>query len=107
MAFQTHKSYSPVLLCPIYNAGKSLLETEAHKTKVPKAAAQEALILNGFEMDGLKIIVLISDPTRKKNRSDAGARELRVTGVIKTVTKAELEKLFSPVSHLQYIGFFA
>jgi squamous cell carcinoma antigen recognized by T-cells 3 len=67
---------------------------------VPKAAAQEALILNGFEMDGLKLTVLISDPTRKKNRSDAGARELRVTGVVKTVTKAELEKLFSPVSHL-------
>jgi hypothetical protein len=51
--------------------------------------------------------VLISDPTRKKNRSDAGARELRVTGVIKAVTKAELEKLFSPVSHLQYIGISA
>lgn len=61
------------------------------------AAAQEALTLNGVELEpGLKLTVLISDPTRKKVRTDAGARELRVTGVVKSVTKAELEKLFSP-----------
>jgi squamous cell carcinoma antigen recognized by T-cells 3 len=45
---------------------------------------------------GMKISVLISDPTRTKERSDAGARELRITGVVKSVTKTDLEKLFSP-----------
>lgn len=40
--------------------------------------------------------VAISDPTRKKERTDAGDRELRVTGIVKSVTKADLEKLFAP-----------
>jgi len=58
-----------------------------------------------MDMDGLKLTVLISDPMRKKTRSDAGARELRVTGVVKSVTKAELEKLFSPVGNLPTVFF--
>ncbi|CAG8691825.1 1626_t:CDS:2, partial [Acaulospora colombiana] len=64
-----------------------------------QAAAQAALYLNGFEMEaGMKLTVLVSDPTRKKQRTDAGARELRVTGIVKSVTKADLEKLFGEVS---------
>jgi hypothetical protein len=46
----------------------------------------------------MKLTVLVSDPTRKKERTDAGARELRVTGIVKSVTKADLEKLFGEVS---------
>lgn len=42
--------------------------------------------------------VYISDPARKKVRTDAGAKEIRVTGVAKAVTKADLENLFSKVN---------
>lgn len=68
------------------------------------AAARDALYLDGFEVEpGLKLSVLVSDPTRKKERTDTGARELRVTGVVKTVTKADLEKLFVPYGPLKDI----
>lgn len=60
------------------------------------SAAQAALSLAGRETEpGLRLVVLVSDPARKQQRTDAGARELRVTGVVKSVTKADLEKLFS------------
>ncbi|KAG9056261.1 Splicing factor [Serendipita sp. 407] len=65
-------------------------------------AAQAALRLHGHETEpDMKMTVLISDPTRKKERTDAAARELRVTGVVKSVTKAELENLFSPYGTLK------
>ena len=42
--------------------------------------------------------VHISDPGRKKERTDAGSKEIRVTGVAKSVKKSDLESLFSKVS---------
>ena len=42
--------------------------------------------------------VYISDPARKKERTDAGPKEIRVTGVAKSVTKADLEDLFAKVN---------
>ncbi|PVF92511.1 hypothetical protein CPB86DRAFT_769315 [Serendipita vermifera] len=68
------------------------------------AAAHAALYLNGFEMEpGMKLSVLVSDPTRKKQRTDTGARELRVTGIVKSVTKPDLEKLFGEHGELKDI----
>jgi hypothetical protein len=59
--------------------------------------------LNGFEVDpGMRMRVLISDPTKKNERTDAGARELRVTGIARSVQKEELEALFSLVSVLSW-----
>ena len=42
--------------------------------------------------------VYISDPARKKERTDAGSKEIRVTGVVKSVTKVDLEDLFAKVN---------
>ena len=42
--------------------------------------------------------VYLSDPARKKERTDAGSKEIRVTGVAKSVTKADLENLFAKVN---------
>ena len=55
--------------------------------------------LNGLETEpGLAMNVYISDPGRKKERTDAGSKELRVTGVAKSVKKTDLESLFSKVN---------
>lgn len=42
--------------------------------------------------------VYISDPGRKKERTDAGSKEIRVTGVAKSVKKTDLESLFAKVN---------
>lgn len=42
--------------------------------------------------------VYISDPMRKKERTDAGSKEIRVTGVAKSVTKVDLENFFAKVN---------
>jgi len=42
--------------------------------------------------------VYISEPARRKERTDAGSKEIRVTGVAKSVTKADLENLFAKVN---------
>lgn len=61
-------------------------------------AAEAALSLNGHEMEaGMALSVAISDPGRKKERTDAGSRELRVTGVSKGVVQKDLETLFEKV----------
>lgn len=54
----------------------------------------------------LTLNVFISNPERKKERTDAGAndREVYVAGLSKFVTKDDLEKLFKTVSQL--IVFF-
>ena len=43
--------------------------------------------------------VFLSDPQRKKERSDAQAnqKELYVAGLAKSVTEADLRKIFEPV----------
>ncbi|GJN94155.1 hypothetical protein Rhopal_007229-T1 [Rhodotorula paludigena] len=63
------------------------------------AHAQAALELNGTELEpGHALSVLISDPSRKKSRSDANAhqRELYVASLAKSVKEADLRKLFEP-----------
>lgn len=46
--------------------------------------------------------VFISDPGRKKGRTDAGAnaKELYVAGLSKFVKELDLKRLFEPVSEL-------
>lgn len=64
-------------------------------------AARAALSLHGKELEsGLSMSVLISNPERKKERTDAGAaeKEVYVAGLSKFTTKVELEKLFKTVS---------
>ncbi|KIY44769.1 hypothetical protein FISHEDRAFT_50684 [Fistulina hepatica ATCC 64428] len=61
-------------------------------------SAERALELHGQELEpGLQLNVFISNPTRKKERTDhdAAERELYVAGLSKFTTKADLEKLFS------------
>ena len=59
-----------------------------------------ALELNGQEMEqGHAMNVFISNPERKKKRTDADAndREIYVAGLSKFTTKEDLEKLFGSV----------
>ncbi|KAI0084788.1 hypothetical protein BDY19DRAFT_1077256 [Irpex rosettiformis] len=61
-------------------------------------SAKAALELHSTEIEpGLPLSVLISNPERKKDRtdSDANDREIYVAGLARSVTKQDLEKLFS------------
>ncbi|CDO70855.1 hypothetical protein BN946_scf184801.g48 [Trametes cinnabarina] len=61
------------------------------------ASAEAALELHGTDMgEGRKLAVYISDPERRKERtdSDADEREVYVAGLSKLVTKEDLENLF-------------
>ncbi|KAI1794811.1 RNA-binding protein Prp24 [Ganoderma leucocontextum] len=61
------------------------------------ASAEHALELHGTDVgDGHKMSVFMSNPERKKDRtdSDANDREVYVAGLNKLVTKGDLEKLF-------------
>ena len=52
------------------------------------------LSLNGLETEpGLATNIYISDPGHKKERTDAGSKEIRVTGVATLVKKADIESL--------------
>ncbi|KAF7346103.1 ATP-dependent DNA helicase PIF1 [Mycena sanguinolenta] len=60
-------------------------------------SAQSALELHGRELEpGMTLNVLISNPERKKERTDQDAdeREIYVAGLSKFTTKVDLEKLF-------------
>ena len=66
-----------------------------------QTAAKLALELHGRELElGHSLNVYISNPERKKQRTDAdaNAREVYVAGLSKFVTKEDLEKLFRTVS---------
>jgi RNA recognition motif-containing protein len=66
-----------------------------------KDAANTALQMHGHELEpDLPLNVFISDPERKKERSDQGAneKEVYVAGLSRFTTKADLEKIFSTVS---------
>ncbi|KAJ7043889.1 hypothetical protein C8F04DRAFT_682003 [Mycena alexandri] len=61
------------------------------------ASAQSALEMHGRELEpGLTLNVLISNPERKKERTDqdANEREIYVAGLSKFTTKVDLQKLF-------------
>ncbi|XP_006462676.1 hypothetical protein AGABI2DRAFT_186557 [Agaricus bisporus var. bisporus H97] len=64
---------------------------------ISPAAAQAALELHGRELEpGLPVSVFISNPERKKERTDRDAdeREIYVAGLSKFTTKGDLEKIF-------------
>ncbi|KAJ7432338.1 hypothetical protein FB451DRAFT_1480862 [Mycena latifolia] len=68
------------------------------------ASAQSALELHGRELEpGLTLNVLISNPERKKERTDqdANEREIYVAGLSKFTTKVDLEKLFKTYGGLK------
>jgi RNA recognition motif-containing protein len=65
------------------------------------AAAAASAELNGKELEsGFPVSVLISDPDRKKQRSDANAdaRELYVSQLSKFMNEQDMDRVFSPVS---------
>lgn len=67
-----------------------------------QSSAQNALELHGRELEPDRpMSVLISNPERKKERTDADAneKEIYVAGLSKFTTKEDLEKLFKTVSH--------
>ncbi|KAL1677942.1 hypothetical protein EV122DRAFT_290785 [Schizophyllum commune] len=67
-------------------------------------AAEKALELHGRELDpGLPLNVYISNPERKKERTDQDAqeRELYVAGLSKFTTKQDLEKVFKTYGTLK------
>jgi len=57
---------------------------------------------------GLSVSVYISNPERKKERTDhdANEREIYVAGLSKFTTRADLEKVFQTVSTTGYVGRF-
>ncbi|KAF7365413.1 ATP-dependent DNA helicase PIF1 [Mycena venus] len=70
------------------------------------ASAQNALELHGRELEpGMSLNVLISNPERKKERTDEGAneKEIYVAGLSKFTTKVDLEKLFTPYGGLKEV----
>jgi hypothetical protein len=65
-----------------------------------QTSAQNALQLHGHELEpNLPMNVFISNPERKKERTDqdANEREVYVAGLSKFTTQADLEKLFKTV----------
>lgn len=63
-------------------------------------AAQSSLELHGHELEAnLPLNVYISNPERKKERTDqdANEKEVYVAGLSRFTTKVDLEKLFSTV----------
>lgn len=64
-------------------------------------AAKASLELHGHELEpNLPLNVYISNPERKKERTDAdaNAREVYVSGLSKFAEKSDLEKIFKTVS---------
>jgi len=57
---------------------------------------------------GLSVSVYISNPERKKERTDhdANEREIYVAGLSKFTTRADLEKVFQTVSTTGYVSRF-
>ncbi|EIN12540.1 hypothetical protein PUNSTDRAFT_81810 [Punctularia strigosozonata HHB-11173 SS5] len=67
-------------------------------------AAKASLELHGRELEpGMPLSVLISNPERRKERTDANAddREIYVAGLSKFATKADLEKIFKTYGTLK------
>ena len=66
-------------------------------------SAEHALELHNKELQpGMSLSVLVSNPERKKGRTDQDAdqREIYVAGLPKLTTSDDLRKLFQEVTHL-------
>ena len=62
-------------------------------------------MMHGIELEsGMPLSVYISNPERKKERTDANAnaKEVYVAGLSKFTTKEDLDKRFKAVSRLLY-----
>lgn len=71
-----------------------------------QASANDALALHNHELEPeLRLNVYISNPERKKDRSDASAnaREVYVAGLSRFVTDEDLKKLFKAVRSLCFV----
>lgn len=69
----------------------------------PQTAAQASLVLHKKELEaGHAMDVFMSNPERKKERTDQSAdeKELYVAGLSKFTTKVDLEKVFKTVRSL-------
>ena len=67
-----------------------------------QTCAENALELHGRELEpGFSMNVFISNPERKKERTDhdANDREIYIAGLSKFTNKADLEKLFKTVRY--------
>ena len=107
LAQQAVQEHSSLLLRSVHRRRSSRSRSLAWGAKADssflQADAQAALALHNTELEpGLKLTVYVSDPGRKKGRTDAGAnqRELFVGGLSKFVSELDLKRLFEPVSVL-------
>ena len=96
--FKSSRRFCYVQYTNPVRAPKLCIRASAHRTS--QTAAEKALELHGRELDpGLPLNVYISNPERKKERTDQDAqeRELYVAGLSKFTTKQDLEKVFKTV----------
>ncbi|KAG7527949.1 hypothetical protein FFLO_06491 [Filobasidium floriforme] len=71
------------------------------------ASAHAACELNGQELEpGLALSVLISDPEKKKQRSDANSdqREVYITGLSRFVAEKDLRRLFGDFGEIKRVN---
>jgi hypothetical protein len=104
LAEQKVQKHEAVLLCTVHissTCSNRYVSTKLTLTIILQSSAQNALELHGRELEpGRPISVLISNPERKKERTDADAneKEIYVAGLSKFTTTEDLIKLFKTVS---------
>ena len=71
-----------------------------------KSSAQSSLELNGkLQEDGHTLSVAISDPSKRKSRTDEFAEgcEVFVRDLTRRTTEEDVRKLFEPVSIIEFL----
>ena len=104
VAKQEVQEHEEILLRSVYvSCTLFFLDLDNIYYRVAQTAAKLALELHGQELEpGHRLNVYISNPERRKERTDAdaNAREVYVAGLSKFVTKDDLTKLFRTVCSL-------
>jgi hypothetical protein len=105
VAKQEVQEHEEILLRSVYVPSTLFFSQVSTTTdsRVVQTAAKLALELHGRELEpGHSLNVYISNPERRKERTDAdaNAREVYVAGLSKFVTKDDLTKLFRTVCSL-------
>ncbi len=105
MAKQKVQEHEEILLRSVYVSSTLLFRQGVGdiNPRVIQTAARLALELHGRELEpGHSLNVYISNPERKRERTDAdaNAREVYVAGLSKFVNKDDLTKLFRTVCSL-------
>lgn len=101
MAKQKVQINEKILLCAVYLTSKFEYCDDTSYLHLSQAAAEASLVLDQFLLEpGRQLSVAISDPERKKERTDADAdqREVHVGGLNRTVVRDDLQSLFSRVN---------